>query len=446
MREKDKGRASIVEDVEERQAASAAAATPRDVGERVDPRGASGRLRAATLRPARRDDGRSALRRAPRLHGAAATSRSDRRGRASASSRSTRASTPSRSRCPAAFDFDGSLRLWAAADLELARGRLTRSTSGCARCSSSYGSADSWYAGLGRMRYAASTLGTLDGLRVQATRRRRLLGRRVRRSGPEPARRRILGRRAALRRRGALQPPRREAPARSGARRARLDVRRQGSALRLDERRISAMFGRLPGALAPRRPRRGLELRQQQPVEGRARRAHRRRPRRVGAVRPARARRARRPHQPRALALARLVPAAVVVLPHGPGPARRSTEPCDGRTSMRATGAVNVGLTIKDFGVTLGGTAIGDVAHASSDPRVLGVFVAARLVRVAKVLRFDVTGNYSDASSVRIGGAAAAWASRCSTTRSTSLRTTGAPSSSSPPPTAATSTTTRSVE
>jgi hypothetical protein len=86
----------------------------------------------------------------------------------------------------------------------------------------------------------------------------------------------------------------------------------------------------------------------------------------------------------------------------GSGPTPQ-TEVCDGRSSMRATGALNAGLTVGNFSITGGATAMGDVSHNASNPRVLGGFAAARLVRIAKLLRFDVTANYSDASSIRMG-------------------------------------------
>jgi hypothetical protein len=69
---------------------------------------------------------------------------------------------------PFAVDFDGSLRFWGAADLSSRVGGSTRSAFLVREALVSYGRTGSWFAGLGRMRYAATTVGMLDGLRVEA--------------------------------------------------------------------------------------------------------------------------------------------------------------------------------------------------------------------------------------------------------------------------------------
>ena len=303
---------------------------------------------------------------------------------------------------PAALDFDGSFRLWSAADLGSRVGGLTRSTVMVRELLLSYGRAGSWYAGLGRMRYAATTLGALDGLRVEAP-----LGKGVSVGAfgglvPNPlggefsvdAQR--FGVEARFSRPDAKLRPEAALVAHGST------FGGNGTAVGLDERRLSAMFGLYPGhsrlgghvevsnfdknnpwKAAPFEVT-GAGLDQSVRIG----------PLDLGArfdlIAPERSR-----------WLSSFLPLSWFCRTI-PG-ATPQTDTCDGRTSMRATGAVNAGLTIKDFSVTLGGTAMGDVAHASSDPRVLGVFGAARLVRVAKLLRFDVTGNYSDASSVRMG-------------------------------------------
>ena len=68
---------------------------------------------------------------------------------------------------PAAIDFDGSLQQWASSDLSSRVGGTTRSVVVVRELLASYGSGG-WFAGLGRMKYAASTLGTLDGARMEA--------------------------------------------------------------------------------------------------------------------------------------------------------------------------------------------------------------------------------------------------------------------------------------
>src|SRR6185369_3872102 len=68
---------------------------------------------------------------------------------------------------PFAFDVDLSLARWFAANLGAREGGDARPLLWVREALMSYG-AGGFYAGLGRMRYAASTLGTLDGTRLVA--------------------------------------------------------------------------------------------------------------------------------------------------------------------------------------------------------------------------------------------------------------------------------------
>jgi hypothetical protein len=68
---------------------------------------------------------------------------------------------------PLAFDLDMSLQRWFAGDLDDREGAPARPLVWVRELLVGYGRAGSIYAGLGRMRYAASTLGALDGVRLK---------------------------------------------------------------------------------------------------------------------------------------------------------------------------------------------------------------------------------------------------------------------------------------
>jgi hypothetical protein len=300
---------------------------------------------------------------------------------------------------PAALDFDGSLRFWSAADLSSRVGGTTRSVVQVRELLASYGSSASWYAGLGRMRYAASTLGTLDGLRLQAPITNGITVGAFGGLLPNPLGGELNG--EAQRFGVEVKLARPESKLRPEA-----ALVAHGSMFggRPDERRLSAMFGLYPGHsrfgghievsnFDPNNPWKA------NPVELTA--AGIDQSVRVGpfdfggrfdVIQPERSR-----------WLASYLPASWfcrTVPGSGPTP---DTETCDGRSSMRAIGALNAGMTAKNFSITVGGTLMGDITHTASDPRVYGAFASARLVRIAKVLRFEATANYSDASSIRMG-------------------------------------------
>ncbi len=84
-----------------------------------------------------------------------------------------------------------------------------------------------------------------------------------------------------------------------------------------------------------------------------------------------------------------------------------SAEPCDGRSSMRALGTLDVSITKDKLALTLGATAMGDVSHADADPRVLGAFLSGRLVRLARIFRLELSANYSNATYMNMFGGTA---------------------------------------
>jgi hypothetical protein len=160
--------------------------------------------------------------------------------------------------------------------------------------------------------------------------RRRVLGGRVRRVPAQPPGGRGVARGAAVRRGGQVRAARPRSAARGGAGRARLDLRREPRrATDLGDVRL------LPGPFPLRRALRGLRLRSRQPVGSRSRRGDGGRDRSVHPGGELRVRRTVRPAAARALAVARLLPSLVVVLQDGAG-TRGAPPPWASRATARA--------------------------------------------------------------------------------------------------------------
>jgi hypothetical protein len=292
---------------------------------------------------------------------------------------------------PLAFDFDGSLQQWAAADLGSRVGGTTRSVIFVRELLASYGTGG-WYAGLGRMRYAASTLGTLDGTRVQAPLG---AGFSVGAFGgflPNP-----LGGEVSL------------AAQRFGVEgrfeRHDLDLRPEAALVAhgstfggsLDERRISGMFGLYPG---PSRFGGHFEVSAfdrgnpwgADPVEVTA--AGIDQSIRVGSFEFGGRFDLLQPERSRWLAsflpsswFCRTVPA--------PGGASTVGEPCDGKSTTRGLGSLDAGVTLGNVSVVVGATGMADVPKNGGAPRMLGGFATGRVVRIARYLRLEASANYS---------------------------------------------------
>ncbi len=267
----------------------------------------------------------------------------------------------------------------------------------------SYGHAAGWYAGLGRMPYAASTLGTLDGLRLQAA-----LGGGVTLAAfggflPNP-----LG--------GEMDFTGQRFGIEARIERPDLKLRPEGALVvygstfqgKPDERRVDATFGIYPGhsrvgghvevsnfdsgnpwgvnpiELTSAGVDEALRL---GPFEVSAR---------LDFVEPERSR-----------WLASFLPSSWFCLTVPTPGVPVAQEPCDGRSDMRAMGTLDLGYTKGMVALTLGGTTMGDISHGGAEPRVLGAFFSGRLVRVAKVLRFELSGNYSNATYMSMFGGTA---------------------------------------
>jgi hypothetical protein len=303
---------------------------------------------------------------------------------------------------PAALDLDASLQGWAAADLAARVGAPTRPMVFVRELLASV-SLGRWYAGAGRMKYAASTLGTLDGLRL----------------------RRELGDGFSVGAFGGLLPnPLSGAPALDAQRfgieghYARPDLAwRPEAALvvhgstfggRLDERRVSGLFGLYPGPSrfggyfevsnfdannpwnAPRVALTAAGLDQSI---------------RLGRFELGARFDVRQPERSRWLAS--YLPSSWFCTTV-PAPASNPTqpEPCDGTVSTRGYGHVDASVEIDRFRLAVGGMAVRDLTQ-SNEADMVGGFATARVVRIARALRIEASGNYSRATYLDMYGGTA---------------------------------------
>jgi hypothetical protein len=293
---------------------------------------------------------------------------------------------------PLAFDLDGAVQKWIGPGADARDGSGARNLWRVRELMVSYGAAARAWAGIGRLRYAASTLGTLDGLRVQTP---------------------ITGGLRVSAFGGVLPDPTNGAPSleaqRFGAElaysapeaplRPELALVANGSTFdgKLDERRLSGVVGIFPG-----RSRLGghfevssfpgdnpwgassVEL-----TKAGADASLRFGPITLGARFDLR--------QPeRSRWLASYLPPSFFCLAAPASPAT-AAEPCDGRTAARMLGAADLSLELDHLVVTAGGTLIRDVGIPNL-PSSKGGFASARVVRIARVFRVDVTGAYTGAT------------------------------------------------
>jgi hypothetical protein len=303
---------------------------------------------------------------------------------------------------PAAFDLDGSLQGWAAADLATRVGGPTRPTVYVRELLASY-TVGRFYGGLGRMRYAATTLGTLDGARVQQG----------------------IGPSFSLGAFGGLLPnPLSGAPSldaqRFGveARYAQPDagIRPEAALVvhgstfggRLDEKRVSGMVGLYPG---PSRFGGYFEVSSfdannpwgAKSVELTA--AGVDQSIRFGSFELGARFDVRQPERSRWLAS--FLPSSWFCTTV-PAPASNPTqpEPCDGSVSTRGYGEIDASVEIDKLVVVVGGTTVRDLT-VSSEANMAGGFATARVVRLARVLRIEASGNYSRATYLDLFGGTA---------------------------------------
>jgi hypothetical protein len=297
---------------------------------------------------------------------------------------------------PLAFDFDASLQKWFGPGVNARDGSSARPVIWLREMLVGYGSGG-WYAGLGRMRYAASTLGTLDGTRVRAP----------------------LGQGLSIGAFGGVLPdPLSGAPSLVAQRfgveaafsRPELALRPEAALVAhgstfggsLDERRISGMLGLYPG-----RSRIGGHFEVSNFESGNPWKAA---PIELSAAGVDTSIRTgifqfggrvdvRQPQRSRWLAsflpaswFCRTVPTAT------------GNEPCDGSVSTRALGELDAGVDVGHFAVTIGGTKIADLTQKGASPDMIGGFATARVVRILKVARVEASANYSSSTYMKMAG------------------------------------------
>jgi hypothetical protein len=295
-------------------------------------------------------------------------------------------------RQPIAFDLDVSLQRWFATKLDTRQGDSTRTSLWLREALVGYGSTSGYYAGFGRMRYAATTLGTLDGARAQAP----------------------LGAGITVGAFGGVLPnPLNADPSLTGQRfgvearlsRPELSLRPEAALVvngstfdgKLDERRVSGMFGLYPGLS---RVGGHFEVSsfdksnpwKASPVELTA--AGLDGSVRVGMFQFGARADVRQPARSRWLASYLPTSWFCRTVPSTAG----APDVCDGSTSLRAVGAVDAGVEVGKLSVTLGGTRITDLGQSGASPDMTGGFLAARVVRIARILRVEASGNLSRAS------------------------------------------------
>jgi hypothetical protein len=303
---------------------------------------------------------------------------------------------------PLSLDLDASLQGWMASDLASRVGGPSRPLLFVRELLAGY-TVGSFYAGIGRMRYAASTLGALDGVRVQhGTGEGFSIG--------------AFG--------GVLPDPLSGTPS-LDAQRFGIEARysRPDFALRpeaalvlqgstfhgtLDERRVSGVFGIYPGAsrvdgyfevssFDPNNPWRqstialtaaGLD----QSI-------------RLGAFELGARVDVRQPELSHWLAS--YLPASwfCTTVP-APGSNPTAPERCNGNVDTRATGEIDAGVHVGQLSIFVGGLGITDLTR-TSEPNMLGGFATARLVRIARVLRLEASGNYSHSTYIDMFGGTA---------------------------------------
>ncbi len=302
---------------------------------------------------------------------------------------------------PAAFDLDASLQQWIAPGLSTMAGGGARPFLRVRQLTASLGSPVGFFGAVGRLPYAASTLGTLDGLRVSAP----------------------LGGGVTLGAFGGLLPnPLSGAPSASAERfgvearysNTHIDLRPEAALVvngsmfqgKLDERRVSALIGLYPG---PARFGAHVEVSNfaaDNPWKAKAIEV-------TGAGLDVSARKGvfefggrfdlRQPE--RSLWLASFLPVSWFcrAVPSTPG-ATTPPDACDGSVSSRVFGEVDASVHFNYFSLLLGATTTGDLTQSNGSTNTVGGFLAARVMRLAKVLRFDLTGSASKATYMNMFG------------------------------------------
>jgi hypothetical protein len=303
---------------------------------------------------------------------------------------------------PLALDLNASLQQWAASDLASRVGGSTRPVLFVRELLASY-TLGSFYAGIGRMPYAASTLGSLDGIRVA--------------NGIGPG--------LSFGAFGGLLPnPLSGIPSLEAQRfgvetrysRPDLDLRPEAALVlhgstfegRLDERRVSGLFGLYPGL-----SRFGGYFEVSNFDASNPWKASTVELTAVGVDQSIRLGNfelggrfdVRQPERSRWLAT--FLPASwfCTTLP-APGGEPTAPGSCVGSVDTRASGEVDVGVTIDSVSLVVGGLTVTDLTQ-TNEPNMVGGFATARVLRIARVLRLEASGNYSRSTYANLSGGTA---------------------------------------
>jgi hypothetical protein len=287
------------------------------------------------------------------------------------------------------LDLDVSLQQWLAADLSTRAGGVARPTIWLRELLLGH-TARSWYAGFGRMRYAASTLGPLDGVKVRMP-----VG-----SGLTVG---AFG--------GVLPNPLSGEPSLSAQRfgveatysRPETELRPEAALVvhgstfggALDERRISGTFGIYPGLSRVGGYFEVSNFDANNPwnaptvaltAAGLDGSVH------IGFLQVGARLDLRQPERSRWLAsflpttwFCRTVASAT------------GGNSCDGTQSTPAIAAVDASVAVQNVLLTVGGTTTHDLTQPNA-PDMVGMFAAGRVVRLVKTLRLDASASYSQAT------------------------------------------------
>ncbi len=300
---------------------------------------------------------------------------------------------------PLAIDADASLQDWFAANLDQRAGSSARPLLYVRELFASYRSAG-FYGGIGRMRYAASTLGSLDGIRAAVP----------------------LGGGFSVGAFGGLLPnPLSAAPSLDSERfgveatysRPELALRPDAALVvdgstfqsNLDERRISGVFGLYPGpsrlgghfevsGFSAGNPwgAKAVEL-TAAGFDTSVRAGPFSFGGRFDAMQPERSQ-----------WLASYLPLSWFCRTKPASALAGAPEVCDGSVSTRAFGEVDAGMEIDRVSIVAAATTTGDLTQTNGAARTVGGYAVARVVRIARVLRIDASGNYSQGTYVNMAG------------------------------------------
>jgi hypothetical protein len=82
-------------------------------------------------------------------------------------------------------------------------------------------------------------------------------------------------------------------------------------------------------------------------------------------------------------------------------------EPCDGSVSTRGFGSIDGAILVDNVSVAVGATTIHDLTQSGGAPQMVGGFATGRVARIARILRIDASASYSKSTFVDMYGGSA---------------------------------------